>query len=216
MRSCLQHLLKLRGHTIRRYASVAESHNVYDVCVIGGGHAGCEAAAGSARTGARTILLTQKLDTIGELSCNPSIGGVGKGTLVREVDALDGLCARVADEAGIQFQILNRSKGAAVWGPRAQIDRKLYKKHMQAALSNYSNLDVRAGSVFDLALRHSEGASEGSIPNVVEGVRLDSGELIKCSQVVICTGTFLSGEIHIGTYVLKPPAFHCPSSTLQV
>ncbi|KAG6824661.1 hypothetical protein H0H92_006180, partial [Tricholoma furcatifolium] len=144
----------------RLYASAAlDSQNSYDVCVIGGGHAGCEAAAGAARTGARTLLLTQKLDTIGELSCNPSIGGVGKGTLVREVDALDGVMGRVADKAGIQFHILNRSKGAAVWGPRAQIDRKLYKKHMQEALHNYSGLDIRAGSVFDLIFDHSDSST---------------------------------------------------------
>ncbi|KAJ3825690.1 mitochondrial translation optimization protein [Lentinula raphanica] len=168
----------------------------YDVCVIGGGHAGCEAAAAAARTGARTLLLTQKLDTIGELSCNPSIGGVGKGTLVREVDALDGLMGRVSDKAGIQFHILNRSKGAAVWGPRAQIDRKLYKHHMQSALAHYPNLDIQAGSVFDLTFDHE------SVPNnrwgKLSGVRLDNGAVFNCTQVVICTGTFLSGEIHIG------------------
>ncbi|PPR05019.1 hypothetical protein CVT24_010212, partial [Panaeolus cyanescens] len=165
-------------------------------CVIGGGHAGCEAAAGAARTGAKTILLTQKLETVGELSCNPSIGGVGKGTLVREVDALDGLIGKVADKAGIQFQILNRSKGAAVWGPRAQIDRTLYKKQMQQMLFNYPNLDVRAGSVFDLVIERAlvDTQSWGKIV----GVKLESGEVIPCSQVVICTGTFLSGEIHIG------------------
>ncbi|KAJ3764189.1 mitochondrial translation optimization protein [Lentinula raphanica] len=165
----------------------------YDVCVIGGGHAGCEAAAAAARTGARTLLLTQKLDTIGELSCNPSIGGVGKGTLVREVDALDGL---MGHKAGIQFHILNRSKGAAVWGPRAQIDRKLYKHHMQSALAHYPNLHIQAGSVFDLTFDHE------NVPNnrwgKISGVRLDNGAVFDCTQVVICTGTFLSGEIHIG------------------
>ncbi|KAI0044569.1 glucose-inhibited division protein A subfamily [Auriscalpium vulgare] len=184
------------------YASASFSAKHYDVCVIGGGHAGCEAAAGAARTGARTLLLTQKLDTIGELSCNPSIGGVGKGTLVREIDALDGVMARVADKAGIQFQILNRSKGAAVWGPRAQIDRALYKKHMQNTLFNYPNLEARAGSVFDLVFDHSiqpgEPSTSQRVWGQVQGVRLDSGEVIKCSQVVVCTGTFLSGEIHIG------------------
>ncbi|KAG6902709.1 hypothetical protein C0995_012849 [Termitomyces sp. Mi166 len=185
------------------------------VCVIGGGHAGCEAATGAARTGARTLLLTQKLETIGELSCNPSIGGVGKGTLVREVDALDGVMGRVAgtfrnfssrkslvdlhfaDKAGIQFHILNRSKGAAVWGPRAQIDRKLYKKHMQEVLHNYSGLDIRAGSVFDLLFDHSDPSTSDRWGKI-KGVKLDSGEVVQCSQVVICTGTFLSGEIHIG------------------
>ncbi|KAG2018643.1 mitochondrial translation optimization protein [Coprinopsis cinerea AmutBmut pab1-1] len=167
----------------------------YDVCIIGGGHAGCEAAAGAARTGARTVLLTQKLETIGELSCNPSIGGVGKGTLVREIDALDGVMGRVADKAGIQFQVLNRSKGAAVWGPRTQIDRTLYKQNMQKILHNYPNLDIKAGSVFDLIIERSHtDAGWGR----VQGVQLDSGEIISCSQVVICTGTFLSGEIHMG------------------
>ncbi|KAG6906900.1 hypothetical protein DXG01_011454 [Tephrocybe rancida] len=190
------------------YATVASSsQNAYDVCVIGGGHAGCEAATGAARTGARTLLLTQKLETIGELSCNPSIGGVGKGTLVREVDALDGVMGRVADKAGIQFHILNRSKGAAVWdlarwltaqqGPRAQIDRTLYKKNMQEALHDYPGLDIRAGSVFDLVFDHSDSSTSDRWGKI-SGVKLDSGETIHCSQVVICTGTFLSGEIHIG------------------
>ncbi|KAF9447052.1 glucose-inhibited division protein A subfamily [Macrolepiota fuliginosa MF-IS2] len=168
----------------------------YDVCVIGGGHAGCEAAAGAARTGARTLLLTQKLDTIGELSCNPSIGGVGKGTLVREVDALDGVMGKVSDKAGIQFQMLNRSKGAAVRGPRAQIDRAIYKRHMQGILHNYPGLDIQAGSVFDLVLDQST-IQPGRWAKVI-GVRLDTGQVINCSQVVICTGTFLGGEIHIG------------------
>ncbi|KAF9074257.1 glucose inhibited division protein A-domain-containing protein [Rhodocollybia butyracea] len=172
------------------------SNPVYDVCVIGGGHAGCEAAAAAARTGARTLLLTQKLDTIGELSCNPSIGGVGKGTLVREVDALDGLMGRVSDKAGIKFHMLNRTKGAAVWGPRAQIDRKLYKKHMQDALVNYPNLDVQAGSVFDLVFDHEH--EHMNKWGKIAGVRLDTGAVFDCTQVVICTGTFLSGEIHIG------------------
>ncbi|KAI0824423.1 glucose-inhibited division protein A subfamily [Trametes gibbosa] len=185
--------------TRRTYASLSSAANplAYDVCVIGGGHAGCEAAAGAARTGARTLLLTQNVGTIGELSCNPSMGGVGKGTLMREVDALDGLCSRVTDAAGIQFQILNRSKGAAVWSPRAQVDRQLYKKHMQEALNRYPNLDIRAGSVFDLVLGPSPMVHD--LPrSEVQGVKLDSGEVIQCSQVVICTGTFLSGEIHIG------------------
>ncbi|KAF8829832.1 hypothetical protein HHX47_DHR2000088 [Lentinula edodes] len=183
-----------RAWSRRGLATVANLS--YDVCVIGGGHAGCEAAAAAARTGARTLLLTQRLDTIGELSCNPSIGGVGKGTLVREVDALDGLMGRVSDKAGVQFHILNRSKGAAVWGPRAQIDRDLYKKHMQSALIDYPQLDVRAGSVFDLVFNHEDVAK--SRWGKISGVRLDNGSVIDCTQVVICTGTFLSGEIHIG------------------
>ncbi|TFK51233.1 glucose-inhibited division protein A subfamily [Heliocybe sulcata] len=184
-----------RHSSVRSYASAIEP-NRYDVCVIGAGHAGCEAATGSARTGARTLLLTQRLDTIGELSCNPSIGGVGKGTLVREVDALDGVMARVADKAGIQFQVLNRSKGPAVWGPRAQIDRTLYKKNMQDTIFHYPNLDVRSGSVFDLVFGSAD--SQNGLWGNIQGVKLDTGEAVKCSQVVICTGTFLSGEIHIG------------------
>ncbi|GLB42690.1 putative mitochondrial translation optimization protein [Lyophyllum shimeji] len=190
---------RCKRYTLSRlYATTSASHdNLYDVCVIGGGHAGCEAAAGAARTGARTVLLTQKLETIGELSCNPSIGGVGKGTLVREVDALDGVMGRVADKAGIQFHILNRSKGAAVWGPRAQIDRKLYKRNMQEVLHNYANLTIRAGTVFDLVLDRSDPSTADCWAKII-GVKLDSGDIIHCSQVVVCTGTFLSGEIHIG------------------
>ncbi|KAF8966124.1 glucose inhibited division protein A-domain-containing protein [Flammula alnicola] len=166
------------------------------VCVIGGGHAGCEAAAGAARRGAKTVLLTQKLETVGELSCNPSIGGVGKGTLVREVDALDGLMGPniFLRQAGIQFQILNRSKGAAVWGPRAQIDRQLYKENMQKLLFDYPGLDVRAGSVFDLIFDPDSDNPWGK----VTGVKLENKDIIHCSQVVVCTGTFLSGEIHMG------------------
>ncbi|CAG8753173.1 14764_t:CDS:2, partial [Cetraspora pellucida] len=125
-------------------------HPKYDVIVIGGGHAGSEACAAAARTGAKTLLVTQKLDTIGEMSCNPSFGGIGKGILVKEIDALDGLCGKISDLSGIQFHILNRSKGPAVHGPRAQIDRKLYKKHMQECLFNYPNLTIKAASVYDL------------------------------------------------------------------
>ncbi|KZT66489.1 glucose-inhibited division protein A subfamily [Daedalea quercina L-15889] len=197
MRSAYRSLARRSQFTKRHFTSLTEGQSAYDVCVIGGGHAGCEAAAGAARAGARTVLLTQRLDNLGELSCNPSFGGVGKGTLAREVDALDGVCARVADKAGIQFQILNNSKGPAVWGPRAQIDRKLYKKHMQEALHGYRNLDIHAASVFDVVINHSPEGPSGSWGKV-EGVKLDTGEIVKCSQVVICTGTFLSGEIHIG------------------
>ena len=184
------------------YAASSPPNDTYDVIVVGGGHAGTEAGAAAARTGARTLLVTQKIDTIGEMSCNPSFGGVGKGTLVREIDALDGLCGKVCDLSGIHFRTLNKSKGPAVQGPRAQIDRKLYKKHMQEILMNYSNLQVKAGSVADLILAPREETSLNDAGSRalqrVRGLRLESGETITAPKVIITTGTFLRGEIHIG------------------
>ena len=160
----------------------------YDVIVIGGGHAGCEAAAAAARTGARTLLLTHKVETIGEMSCNPAIGGLGKGHLVREIDALDGLMGRMADAAGIQFRMLNRSKGPAVRGPRAQIDRRLYREAMQAELARQPSLTIVADAAEDLVI---EGGR-------VAGIVGASGETYPAGRVVLTTGTFLKGVIHRG------------------
>ncbi|MDX2074165.1 MAG: tRNA uridine-5-carboxymethylaminomethyl(34) synthesis enzyme MnmG [Alphaproteobacteria bacterium] len=165
----------------------------YDVIVIGGGHAGCEAAAAAARVGAKTALITQKFATIGEMSCNPAIGGIAKGTLVREIDALDGMMGRVIDRAGIHYRVLNASKGPAVHGPRAQADRKLYRLAMQDVLSNYENLTITEGSVEDLL--HSR---EGGNPIEITGVVLANGEVISAPKVVLTTGTFLNGLIHCG------------------
>lgn len=170
---------------------------VFDVIVIGGGHGGCEASTAAARTGASTALITQNRATIGEMSCNPSFGGIGKGTLMREIDALDGVCAKICDKAGIQYRILNRSKGPAVWGPRAQIDRKLYKLHMQSTIANYENLNVIEGIISDIVSVPILDGSGNSIQKV-QGVRLETGEEVFARQVVITTGTFLGGEIHLG------------------
>jgi glucose-inhibited division protein A len=161
----------------------------YDVIVIGGGHAGCEAASAAARLGARTALVTHNRGTIGVMSCNPAIGGLGKGHLVREVDALDGLMGRVADAAGIQFRLLNRKKGPAVRGPRTQADRKLYRLAMQCEIEQHPNLDVIEGDAFDLDIQN----------NRVAGVVMKDGRRFACGTVVLTTGTFLRGLIHLGS-----------------
>ncbi len=161
---------------------------VFDVIVVGGGHAGCEAAAASARLGAKTALITHKLSTIGEMSCNPAIGGLGKGHLVREIDALDGVMGRVADAAGIQFRLLNRSKGPAVRGPRAQADRKLYRRAMQDALNAQEHLALVEGAIVALIIERER----------VCGVVTGSGLELRAASVVLTTGTFLNGLIHVG------------------
>lgn len=197
---------------IRDQLAQAQKHQVV---VIGGGHAGSEACAAAARKGVSTLLVTPKLSNIGVCSCNPSFGGIGKGILMKEVDALDGVSARMVDKASISSQILNRSRGPAVWGPRAQIDRKIYQREMQHELEHYSKyLSILEDKVEDVILDYD------FCPPIVKGVVLESGKLVACDKVIITTGTFLSGEIHIGLTVysagrLGENASHGLSKTLQ-
>ena len=177
----------------------------FDVVVIGGGHAGCEAAAASARIGVNTALFTHKIETIGEMSCNPAIGGLGKGHLVRELDALDGVMGVVADKSGIQFRLLNRSRGPAVQGPRTQSDRALYKEHMQKILLNYKNLTVVADPVIKFIFDEKE--------NKVLGFLCKSGKEIRCKELILTTGTFLNGLIHIGKTQIPAGRFDEKPST---
>lgn len=174
----------------------------YDVVVVGGGHAGCEAASASARSGASTALVTLRVDTIGAMSCNPAIGGLGKGQLVREVDALDGLMGRVADVAGIQFRLLNRRKGPAVRGPRTQADRRLYREAMQAAIASQASLTVVENEVAEILVDHDR----------VTGLVLANGEFLECGAVVLTTGTFLRGLIHIGERQIVAGRMNEPAS----
>ena len=160
----------------------------FEVVVIGGGHAGCEAAAASARLGVKTALFTHNKNTIGEMSCNPAIGGLGKGHLVREIDALDGVMGEVADKSGIQFRLLNRSRGPAVRGPRTQSDRSLYRKFMQEKLVNYCNLSIFSDPVIEFIFEKS---------NII-GFTTQAGKKITSSKIILTTGTFLNGLIHIG------------------
>ncbi|XP_020031759.1 5-taurinomethyluridine-[tRNA] synthase subunit MTO1, mitochondrial isoform X1 [Castor canadensis] len=176
--------------------SVAPRTPHFDVVVIGGGHAGTEAAAAAARCGSRTLLLTHRVDTIGQMSCNPSFGGIGKGHLMREVDALDGLCSRICDQSGVHYKVLNRRKGPAVWGLRAQIDRKLYKQNMQKEILNTPLLTVQEGAVEDLILTEPEPKHPGKCR--VSGVVLVDGSTVYAESVILTTGTFLRGMIIIG------------------
>ncbi|KAI9741948.1 MAG: Mitochondrial Translation Optimization [Cirrosporium novae-zelandiae] len=172
----------------------------FDVVVIGGGHAGSEACAAAARSGARTALITPSITNIGVCSCNPSFGGIGKGIMIREIDALDGVAGRIVDKAGVQFHVLNMKKGPAVQGPRAQIDRDLYKKYMREELQSTKNLRIIEGKVGDIVVSNDgfPNTTPGGRQGKIVGVRLEGGEIIPTSSVVITTGTFLGGEIHIG------------------
>ena len=165
------------------------AHKSFDIVVIGGGHAGTEAAAAAARMGAKTALVTMKADKIGEMSCNPAIGGLGKGQLVREIDALDGLMGQAIDRAGIQFRMLNKSRGPAVHGPRAQADRRLYRNAIQALLTQQENLTIHEGAVADIQTNQGR----------VSGILTENGESIASEAVVLTTGTFLGGLIHLGS-----------------
>ncbi|RMZ87158.1 hypothetical protein DV736_g5609, partial [Chaetothyriales sp. CBS 134916] len=182
----------------RAFAAVADNVRPWDVIVIGGGHAGTEASAAAARSGARTALITPSLSNLGVCSCNPSFGGIGKGTMLREIDALDGVAGRIVDKAGIQFRMLNRKKGPAVWGPRAQIDRGLYQQYMREEMLTTPNLSVLEGKVADIVVSRG-GVDDGRIASgKISGVRLEDGTTIPTTHVIITTGTFLGGEIHIG------------------
>lgn len=215
-------LFKLLRHARRQtYATVQDpkptpssvfrtqhAPNTYDVLVVGGGHAGTEACTAAARLGARTALVTPSVNNLGVCSCNPSFGGIGKGTMIREIDAMDGVAGRIIDKAAVQFRVLNSKKGPAVWGPRAQIDRKLYKQEMQRELLGYERegkgpLIVREGKVADAMIEW--GGGDGAISprkGKITGLRLENGEALHAERVVITTGTFLGGEIHIGKLLL--------------
>nr|CAD7395309.1 unnamed protein product [Timema cristinae] len=188
----------LDNYAIEAAHSLIRDHN-YDVIVVGGGHAGAEASSAAARMGCRTLLVTHKKETVGEMSCNPSFGGIGKGHLMKEIDALDGLCARICDISGVQYKVLNKRKGPAVWGPRAQIDRLLYKSHMQRELfENTPNLQVTEAPVEDLL---TEPSVDTSALRRCCGIILGDGTKVRGKTVVLTTGTFLKGQINIGLEV---------------
>ncbi|HJK87236.1 MAG TPA: tRNA uridine-5-carboxymethylaminomethyl(34) synthesis enzyme MnmG [Candidatus Megaira endosymbiont of Hartmannula sinica] len=199
-----------------------ESNSAYDVIVIGGGHAGVEAVCASARHGLKSLLITPKKDNIGQMSCNPAIGGVAKGIIVKEIDALDGVMGKIADISSIHFKMLNKSKGPAVWGPRSQIDRALYKQNMQELIDNYSNVDIKYNYVDDLIIKAdiNSNDSNNNGTSIIEGVILKNGEKIFAKSIVLTTGTFLGGEIHIGNQVnsggrMGENASHALSNSLK-
>ncbi|GLG98366.1 MTO1-like protein, mitochondrial [Gryllus bimaculatus] len=184
------------------YCPEAMGKDIYDVIVVGGGHAGTEASAAAARMGCNTLLVTHKKETVGEMSCNPSFGGIGKGHLMKEIDALDGVCGRICDKSGIQYKILNKRKGPAVWGPRAQIDRKLYKLHLQQELFSTPNLQIEEASVEDLIIEDIGIDGDISSTQSCCGIILSDGKLVLGKTVVLTTGTFLKGQINIGLEII--------------
>ncbi|XP_065367706.1 protein MTO1 homolog, mitochondrial [Calliphora vicina] len=194
-KTCIKCIVQRR---LLSYAQRSRDASVFDVVVIGGGHAGTEACAAAARMGARTLLVTHKKETVGEMSCNPSFGGIGKGHLMREVDALGGLCGRMCDKSGVQYKVLNKRRGPAVWGPRAQIDRKLYKEAIQNEIFHMKNLEILCASVDDLLIEADQD-NENNIK--CKGIVLESGQIINSSTVVLTTGTFLRANINFGLEV---------------
>lgn len=196
LQSKLSHFRWLTQRRLLSNSTSCAQSDVLDVLVIGGGHAGVEACSAAARMGARTLLVTHKKETIGEMSCNPSFGGIGKGHLMREIDALGGVCGRMCDKSGVQYKVLNKSRGPAVWGPRAQIDRKLYKNAIQDEVFHMKNLDILCASVDDLLIVEEDvGAPK------CKGIILQSGQIIKSHTVVLTTGTFLRANINFGLEV---------------
>ncbi|KAI0979789.1 hypothetical protein GJ496_002799 [Pomphorhynchus laevis] len=190
--------LKFSNYSMPNHTQLRRSMS-FDVAVIGGGHAGCEAALASCRVGAKTCLISDNYFTIGEMSCNPSFGGVGKGHLMLEVDALDGVCARICDQSGTHYRKLNESKGPALWGYRAQIDRQMYKSAMQEEIARTKNLTFLAGNVEDIKFTFESNTGTKRI----KGLVLASGNIVQCSCAVIATGTFLDANIFIGKEQLK-------------